>query len=214
MDKSNWITEEKVQDLYYKQGLSAFETGRKLKKGYNQIYKFMVRHKMSRRTAAQTNRIKFYKSPLSYSKKSPLTPPEKTLLNSSLMLYWAEGYKAQPAVDFANSDSKMVKIFLKCLREIYQVNEQRIKVFLYCYSNQDPSVLIKFWSDSLNIPQSQFCKPYVRSDFNPKKSGKMTHGLIHIRYRDRRLHEQIMQDIDKISTQLSRDGRVVKYTSL
>lgn len=190
------------------------ETGHKLKKGYNQIYKFMVRHNMPRRTAAQTNHIRFYKSPLSYSKKIQLSLPEKLLLNSSLMLYWAEGSKTQFAVDFANSDPIMIKIFLKCLRNIYQVDKHRIKIFLYCHSNQDLEILIEFWSNLLKIPKSQFCKPYIRSDFDPQKSGKMPHGLVHIRYRDRRLHEQIMRDIDKISSKLSRDTQAVNEVGL
>ena len=130
--------------------MSAQETANKLGKNISQIYKFMRRHNLPRRTSAQTNRIRFYKSPLSYSKKHPLSPSEKSLLNSSLMLYWAEGYKAQPAVDFANSNPKMVKIFLMCLRDIYQVNEQRIKIFLYCYSNQNLDTLIEFWSNSVD----------------------------------------------------------------
>ena len=202
MEKSNWLTEEKITNLYFKEGLSAIEIGQRLSKNYSQVYKFMIRHHMPRRTAAQTHRIQFYKSPLSYSKKTLLSPFEKLLLNSSLMLYWAEGYKTHPAVDFANSDPKMGRVFLRCLREIYQVNEQRIKIYLYCYSNQDLDSLIKFWSSTLEIPPSQFVKPYVRNDFDPLKTGKMPHGLVHIRYGDRRLHEQIMADIDKITTSL------------
>jgi hypothetical protein len=41
------------------------------------------------------------------------------------MLYWGEGAKSTICgVDFANSDEKMIKIFLNCLRNIYQVSNR------------------------------------------------------------------------------------------
>lgn len=214
MDKSNWLTEEKIQDLYYKQGLSAFEIGQKLGKNYSQIYKFMSRHKMPRRTAAQTNSIHFYKTPMSFNKKQALSNNEKKLYHATMMLYWAEGFKAGKVVDFVNSDPNMVKIFVRCMRIIYRVTETRFSIQLYCYSNQQPEKLITFWSKLTAIPKKQFIKPYVRHDFKLEKLGKMPHGVIHIRYSDLRLYQQIMKDIGKISEELSQDGRVVKYTAL
>lgn len=118
------------------------------------------------------------------------------------MLYWAEGYKAGRTVDFVNSDPRMVKIFVDCLRIIYQVTESRFSVQLYCYVNQEPNNLIDFWSELTGIPKKQFIKPYVRKDFKSEKSGKMLKGVVHIRYNDLRLYQQIMQDIGKISTGL------------
>ena len=120
-----------------------------------------------------------------------------------MMLYWAEGYKAGRLVDFVNSDSKMITIFPKCLRNIYRVTDKRISIQLYCYSNQKPQELIDYWSKLMGIPKNQFIKPYVRSDFKVEKIGKMPYGVIHLRYADRRLHEQIMEDIGKITQSLS-----------
>ncbi len=214
MTKSKWLTKKIIQDLYYKQGFSALEVGQKFGKGYSQVYKFMRRHNMPRRTPAQTKTIQFYKSPFSYSKKQVLSFQETKLLNATLMLYWAEGYKAGKMMDFVNSDPKMISIFVRCMRKIYRVSESRFSIQLYCYANQNPSNLISFWSNLASIPTNQFIKPYVRHNFKLKKTHKMPHGVVHIRYSDRRLYEQIMRDIDKICSDLSRNGRAVKYTSL
>lgn len=203
-----------IRKYYYQEGLSVLETATKLGKTSRQLFRFMRKHNLPRRTFSQTMRIKFYRSPLSYNKKGNLTTHELKLWQAALMLYWAEGYKATPTIDFANSDPKMVAIFLKCLREIYQVSEARIRILLYCYSNQNVIGLIRFWSSLLKLPISQFSKPFIRYDFSLQKANKMAHGLVHIRYSDRRLFEQIMAEVDKIGSELCRDGRVDNYTTL
>ncbi len=113
------------------------------------------------------------------------------------MLYWGEGYKGDdlnPAkqVDFANSDPEMILLFMNFLRSVYVLDEKRFRVYLYCYSNQNIPKIIKFWSKLAGIPRSQFTKPYVRSDY--KVDGRvMKHGMVHIRYCDKKLLIDIME---------------------
>lgn len=203
MDKSNWLSEEVIQRMYYQEGLGAVEIAKKLKKSYSQVYKFMKRHNFQRRSFAETMKLKFLRSPLSYSKKTLLNESEKRLHCAGLMLYWAEGSKRNKnVVDFANSDPQMCVKFIKMLRIIYCVSEKRLRVYLYCFPNQNTDDLIKFWSTTLEIPSTQFSKPYVQSIFDPKKTHKMSHGLAHIRYADSRLLAQIKEDIDIICAQL------------
>lgn len=148
---------------------------------------------------------------------STLSAEEKILLRAGLFLYWGEGAKSKPyIVDFANSDVKMVRIFLATLRHIYKVQENRLRILLYCYANQNPNELVSYWSETLHIPRSQFTKPYIRRDYDVRKIHKMHHGLVHVRYNDKKLFMQIINDIDIISTTLITrwDGRAAKYTSL
>ncbi len=198
----------------YSSGLSMKETAEKLDTSLSAINSTMRRNKIHRRTPAQTNKINFLKSPLSYRKKEKLSPFEKSLHLAGLMLYWAEGAKTGHTVDFANSNAIMNKIFLEMLRNIYQVNEQRLRILLYCYSNQSSESLLHHWSEFLKIPLEQFTKPYIRYDFDISKSQKMAHGLIHIRYADSRLLSQIIAEIDIIASGISRGGRAIKYTAL
>jgi len=193
-----------VRQLYYREGLSAREVGERLGKSVWQVIKFMRKNQIPRRQASETQRIQFQKRPLSYQKKQRLSQLEYRLHEAGLMLYWAEGVKSgQSTVDLANSDQRMIVLFLRVLREIYRVNEGRLRVLLYCYQNQDVSRLIRFWSGLLNIPKHQFIKPYVRRDFDLNKTNRMPHGLVHIRYNDKRLYSQILEDIDIIVSDLS-----------
>ncbi|MFH1712163.1 MAG: hypothetical protein ABH846_02925, partial [Patescibacteria group bacterium] len=92
---------------------------------------------------------------------------------------------------------EMVKIFLKFLRDICGINEERLRCFLYCYADQHIKIIKDYWSKTTNIPLSQFSKPYIRNDFLKEKSGKMKYGLIHVRYSDKKLLLQIENWIDK-----------------
>ena len=162
----------------------------------------MRRNNIPRRTEAQTHRIQFLKSPLSYHKKENLTSSEKSLHLAALMLYWGEGAKGGNRVDFANSNPDMNKIFISLLRMIYQITEEKLRIQLYCHTNQDIGDLVKFWSELLEVPTNQFTKPYVRRDFDVIKSQKMPYGLVHIRYSDSRLLAQIKSEIDIISNEI------------
>ena len=204
-----------ITKLYYRDKLGSREIATRLNKTVWQILRFMKKHHLKCRTSAETNKYKFNRTPLSFNKKVHLNAQEKELFENGLMLYWAEGCKqTNQVVDMSNSNPKMVKIFRNLLTNIYQVDQKRIRVLLYCYQNQDINNLRKFWSNFLDIPLSQFIKPYIRKDFDHNKNSKMPYGLAHIRYADTRLLAQIFRDIDIISDKLCRDGGVDNHTSL
>ena len=119
----------------------------------------------------------------------------------ALALYWGEGAKSLRArvVDIVNSDPAVIKIFLRFLREIVRVNEQKLRVYLYCFSDQDIGELLRFWSSELRIPLEQFTKPYVR-EAGEFRTRKMPHGVVHLRYNDKKLLERLLGEIDGIKS--------------
>ncbi len=150
----------------------------------------------------ELNRIRFESSPLSYDFKSELTTTERELLVAALMLYFGEGAKTQTTVDLANSDPKVLKIFIKFLRDICRVDESRLRFYLYCFREQDPEALIRFWSECLKVSPKSFTKPYIRETRADLKR-IMPYGVLHVRYSDKRLLRQIMFLIEKITGELS-----------
>lgn len=178
-----------VKDLYLNQKLCVREVAERLHVSSDAVTSFFRRHGIPRRTFSDAQKIIFEKKKPSFTKNIINTPRLKELSAIGTMLYWAEGYKGgedAAAVDFANSDPSMIKIFLVFLRNVFKLDEKKFRIYLYCYSDQDIPVLIKYWSKQARIPASQFSKPYVRTDF--KVDGrKMKYGMIHIRYHDKKL---------------------------
>lgn len=190
------LSSDLIKKLYYKKGLSIWEIANKLNVTSWQVWKFMVKNNLPRRTRSEAIEKKNERELGKFSLKQNLSPQEKELKTAGIMLYWAEGTKYNPekgarVVDFSNSNPKMVKLFLKFLREICGVKEKRLRVLLYCYADQNIEFLKEYWHKVTNIPLKQFTKPYVRKDFLPEKSGKMKYGLVHIRYGDKKLLLQI-----------------------
>lgn len=179
---------ERIKHLYYHLGLGAPPIAKKLKVSTDAVYYFMRHNKLTRRTFSEENALRFKRKIPSFKIKINLSNSQKELRAIGAMLYWGEGYKSEKAtsVDFANSDPEMVLMFLRFLRGIYKLDPKKFRVLLYCYANQNMESLIGFWSRLTGIPRKQFTKPYIRSDF--KVNGrKMEHGLVHIRYIDKKL---------------------------
>lgn len=186
---------DKVKKLYYQNGLSAREVGEELNIPVWQVIRFMKKNNLPRRAASETQKLQFRKKKGTFTIKKNLSKKEEKLRIAGLMLYWAEGVKTSDnTVDLTNSDPHMIKLFLRMLREVYGIKEEKLRVLLYCYANQDIKKLIGYWVKATKIPQKQFIKPYIRQDFLEKKKGKMRYGLVHIRYHDKKLVAKIKKD--------------------
>jgi len=195
---------EKIRGLYYQEGLNASEIGEKFGVSMRVIYCFMEKHKILRRKGREQNALRFKNKQPSFTLTTDISEEDEKLKIAGVMLYWAEGYQSDTAamVDFANSKPAMILVFLKFLREICGIREEKLRGFLYAHSDQNIADLIKFWSDLTKIPKEHFTKPYIRTDFRKEQSGKMKYGLLHIRYCDKKLLLVIKGWIEKYSEYL------------
>ncbi len=187
-----------VRRLYYEELLSMSQVAGKLGVSLEAVIYFMRRHGLYRRTYLEANNNLFRQKIPSFKIRKNSSVLAKELEIAGTMLYWAEGYKSVKGtfVDLANSDPRMIKVFLNFLRTTYEVDERKFRVLLYCYADQDVPKLIGFWSKVTKISPKQFIKPYVRKDF--KETGrKMEYGMIHVRYIDKKLLLDIKGRIEK-----------------
>ncbi len=183
----------------YRSGLSAQQIANRFNTSIHAAYYALRKLDVSRRTAQETNKIRFEAKPLSYDLKTRLTKEEARLKVAAVMLYWAEGYKAGGGtVDFANSDPDMVVIFWKFLSEICGVDRKRVRLHLYAYQGQSIGSLKRFWANLLGLSERAFVKPYIKKAAAPGPRGpRMIHGLVHVRYSDKKLFRQIIDWIDE-----------------
>ena len=207
---------KELKTLYYDKKYSMKKIADKFGVSIDAVVYAMRHHKLSRRSATEANAACFEMKPKSFLVKKRLSLKDEILKIIGVSLYWGEGYKAEKAsgIDFANSDVNMILAFLSFLRRICGIDEKRMTVYLYCYSNQNLQKLINFWSKEMGIPKSKFSKPYVRNDFNLEKISKMPYGLVHIRYSDKKLLRLVKSWIEELKNEFCAGGRVVKYKSL
>lgn len=166
------------------------------------VYRLMQEAGIARRNGSEQN-YATYKHKPQFSPKPVLTPDEERLRVAGTMLSMAEGTKTTHLVDFTNSGPLLVQVFVTFLRKICGVAESRLRVALYAYVDQDIGALTEFWSSATGIPTTQFTKPYIR-DLTPNvRKRKMSWGLAHIRYADKRLLELLKRWGQEIGRELS-----------
>jgi hypothetical protein len=62
------------------------------------------------------------------------------------------------AIEFTNSDPVLIKLFLKFLRKIIKVEENKIKIELFLYPDHDKNNLIDRWSKITKVSIDNFQK--------------------------------------------------------
>jgi hypothetical protein len=101
------------------------------------------------------------------------------------MLYWAEGAKPtaikNPSLVFANTDPVLCKLFITLLRESYDVDESKFRIYLYLHYYHDQDQTKKYWSELLNIPLQQFGKIRLKRTA-PSRFRANHRGICFIRY--------------------------------
>lgn len=86
----------------------------------------------------------------------------REFLIAGLFLYWAEGSKTKTfSIGLTNTNPTMLILFIRWLR-FFNVPKSKLKIHLHLYSDMNIKKQIHFWSKTLDIPISQFRKPYIK----------------------------------------------------
>ncbi|MDD5347906.1 MAG: hypothetical protein PHT59_04760 [Candidatus Omnitrophica bacterium] len=194
--KTLFINPDLIERLYYQENYSVNEVSRRLGLSFWDVYKTMNKFSLKRRDFSLAGSISNKNKP-QFRPKSFLSHQDELLKIAGYMLYWAEGTFQGNTVDFTNSNPEMIKLFLLFLRKICGVKEERLRIYLYAYDYQNIDALKKFWNETTQIPITQFTKPYIRKGNLNITKRKLLHGLVHIRYNDKKLLFLIQQWLDE-----------------
>lgn len=97
-------------------------------------------------------------------------------------LFWCEGTKdAAGGMRFTNSDPIMVRVFLKLLRESFDLDESKFRALVHLHEYHDPKKQQLFWSKLTQIPLKQFNNPYLKPHTGKRKRDEYP-GCIRITY--------------------------------
>lgn len=91
-------------------------------------------------------------------------------------LYWAEGSKKD--FGLSNTDPGLIKIFVKILKEVLNINIARLRVSIRIYEDLNREECLDYWSKIVDIPKDKFVNVNVLPG---KKKGKLKYGMCRIR---------------------------------
>ncbi len=130
----------------------------------------------------------------------PLSKREDFL--AGLFLYWGEGSKNSPAyLAISNTDPSVIRFFIFWLHKCFGCPINKIKIQLQLYKNMEVENEIQFWSQSLNLPLTQFTNPYIKKSSSNRinHKGGFGHGTCQAGIGNARLSEKVRMAIKGIA---------------
>jgi hypothetical protein len=134
---------------------------------------------------------------------------DRELYLAGIFLYWGEGSKTASAeIALSNTNPAMIKFFMYWLNTIIKIPKEKMNVRLYLYNDMNIAMETRYWSSKLNIPISQFKKPYIKKTLfkNVNYKGGFGHGTCNLRVFNARLTEKILMTIKAISDKFDKVG--------
>ena len=111
-----------------------------------------------------------------------------------LSLYWGEGQKIENGVvGLINSDVNLLKTIVSFYRKILKVPEEKLRVALFVYKDNNLDKALNFWSKNLMIPRSQFIKTQVLPSRAKLTKRKVKHGICNIYFSNTEFNIKIQQ---------------------
>ncbi len=111
------------------------------------------------------------------------------------MLFWAEGSKARNRIAFTNSDTDMLRLFVRFLRQSYRVRDNEISFHCNCFLNNGLNIaqIENWWLERLTLPRSCL-RPSIVNRPSSAGSGKhktLLHGTGRIDVHSTRLAQNV-----------------------
>lgn len=116
------------------------------------------------------------------------------------MLYLGEGSKTDNgAIQLGNSNPDIIKLYLRLLRQIYDIKAEKLRGRIQCRADQDILALEQYWQSITNIPAAQFYPTYVDRRTIGKPSRKSNYkGVLVVTYLSSHVFQDIMATIKVI----------------
>lgn len=141
----------------------------------------------------KASRVKLTKQIQDSAKKEIGSLSNRDKFITGIVLYFAEGNKADKSIVFTNSDPSAIYFMVSWLRVFCNVPISKFRINLYIHDNLDQKKAMFFWSKLTDISLNQFKKNYVVKN-NAQRFRKTKHenGVCRVTVSSVNLHRKIM----------------------
>jgi hypothetical protein len=109
---------------------------------------------------------------------------DEPLHQAGCMLFWAEGSKARNRVTFTNADDGMMTFFVRFLRVLFDVSDEKITLSINCFLGNGKTLaeIEAWWLERLELPASCLRKATVNRASSASKAVRnpLIHGTARI----------------------------------
>ena len=147
-------------------------------------------------TAANLARIKIQRERREhYTKEAQLEFKELTkdpLFLVGLGIYWGEGDKTNNGrVAVINTDPELLLIVTNFYRRCLGISNNNLRIGLFIYEDINQETAIKFWSEKLKIPRSQFIKIQILKSRSQLTKNKSKYGICSLYFSNTKFNVKI-----------------------
>ncbi len=176
------------------------EIANKLDVSYHKVVYWMQKYHIKRRSRSKAAYLKANPYGDPFEEKDFILDKISFLKGLGIGFYWGEGTKADKhSIRIANSDPDFIKLFLKFLEEIYNIDRKKLKFGLHLFNDVDSQESIEYWMRQLNVKEEQFHKPQiVKVRGEGTYSKKSQFGVLTIYFNNKKLRDIIISEIESL----------------
>jgi hypothetical protein len=100
----------------------------------------------------------------------------------------------------------MIRFFCSWLRDVFEIDETRLRAHVYLHEGLDLDAAEEFWSTATAIPRSQFTKAYRAVPDPAIRRNKHEHGCAYVDYWSAEVHRSIMGLVQALLSSIDLPG--------
>lgn len=187
------MNKEFLEKEYLEKKKSMQEIAKEMGVSPHKIVYWMEKYKILRRTWSEATYVKRNQKGDPFQIKKVETEEEKTLFALAIGLYLGEGSKRNNSkMALGNSDPLIIRIFLKFLKEICGVRENKIKLELNIYDDVSIQDALEYWEMVTELSASHFYKPFIRKARKGNYKRWSRYGTLTIVVSNTKLHRIVL----------------------
>lgn len=193
------IEKKKLEYWYRESKKSVREIAQILNCSEGRINYWLEKHSIPKRSISEALYTKHNPNGDPFTSRIPRTHRHFFLFGLGLGLYWGEGNKKNlTAVRLGNTDPHLIRSFLIFLRELYDIDDSRLRFGLQLFSDMDQAREERFWQTFLNVPPNKFGKTVnTRSGSIGTYREKSKHGVLTIYFHSKKLRDTLIEQIER-----------------
>lgn len=193
------LQKDNLENMYVGQRLSSAQIAAKLGCSVNKVNYWLAKYSIPKRSISDAIYTKHNPNGDPFQVASIDTLEKARLSGMGLGLYWGEGTKANKyAVRLGNSDPKLIKMFMRFLIELYQVDKTHLRFGLQVFSDLSPEASLRYWIEELDVDKSQFYKIHITpSGSLGTYRQKSKHGVLTVYYHNKKLRDIIVNALPR-----------------
>jgi hypothetical protein len=101
---------------------------------------------------------------------------------AGLTMYWAEGAKTSNRLAMANTDPRVLALFIRWIRTFHDPDAEFV-LTLHLHTGNDDEAAKQWWADTLNLEGADFYKTFVKPPGTGHRKNRWVRGVCRVQMR-------------------------------